>query len=334
MPYENKITFCKEGHDVFIDYLKGVCILWVVMTHAFNSLIHDYTLFFLWGDMAVPIFLLIQCVHVYKRDEAPKPLNWTKIYHRIIRPFLILQLLIFILGLTAQYLRHQPLTDFVVDFLTLGGKGRGSYYVKMYLQFAILIPLLYPLFKKNSLVGGGVLILFSVIFEVVFSYLDCYILWQWLCLRYLMLLYLGFVIARNGIDMNVKTILLSLFSIVVILWFQYSDIKLSPFFYDNPWKDFHWPIYFYVAFMLLFMLHRLYSFLPEKLNSLLSVMGRHSYEIFLFQMLVFYVTDMTIRGWALRHGYLAYGGYMLIVITASILPVLWYKQRLNSRNHD
>lgn len=334
MAYESRIVFRKEGHDVFIDYLKGVCILWVVMTHAINPVIHDYTLFCLWGDMAVPVFLLIQCVHVYKRDETQKSLNWNKIWLRIIRPFLILQLLIFMLGLTVQYLRQKLLTDFVVDFLTQGGKGSGSYYVKMYLEFAILIPLLYPLFKKNSLVGGAFLILLSAISEIVFSYWDCFILWQWLCLRYLILIYLGFVIARNGIDMNLKTILLSLFSIVAILWFQYSDIKLSPFFYDNPWKRYHWPIYFYVAFMLLFMLHRLHSFLPKKINSILAVMGKYSYEIFLLQMLVFYVTDMSIRGFALRYGYIVYGCYMLIVIMASVFPVLWYKQRINSKIHE
>lgn len=65
------LKFKKEGYDPFISYLKGVCIFWVILTHTITKDVHDYSLFCLWGDMAVPIFLAIQCVHVYKKESKP-----------------------------------------------------------------------------------------------------------------------------------------------------------------------------------------------------------------------------------------------------------------------
>ena len=151
----NKITFKSDGYDPFIDFLKGVCILWVVLTHAFNQELHDYSLFCLWGDMAVPMFLLIQCTHVYKKDDRPAPINWRKIWSRILVPFISVELIILMVGLFAYYVANKSITDFISNFFSQGGIGRGSYYPKMYIEFAFMIPLFYPMLKRNTKVMGG-----------------------------------------------------------------------------------------------------------------------------------------------------------------------------------
>lgn len=73
------ITLQKEGYDPFIDYLKGVCIFLVVLAHCLPHT--EYILFPLWGDQAVPLFLLIQVFHAYKHgvDEAVKMPNLVKL---------------------------------------------------------------------------------------------------------------------------------------------------------------------------------------------------------------------------------------------------------------
>ena len=60
------VVFKRSGYDSFIDFLKGICILLVLLDHSL-SLIKEYSLFAIWGRPAVPIFLLIQVFHAYKR---------------------------------------------------------------------------------------------------------------------------------------------------------------------------------------------------------------------------------------------------------------------------
>ena len=61
-------SFClnKKGYDPFIDFVKGFCILSVVLTHSLPVWLQQHTLFSLWGGMAVPLFLMIQVFHAYK----------------------------------------------------------------------------------------------------------------------------------------------------------------------------------------------------------------------------------------------------------------------------
>lgn len=61
------LTFNRDGYDPLIDYLKGLCILFVVIQHSIPTALHHYTMFALWGRLAVPIFLLIQVFHAYKK---------------------------------------------------------------------------------------------------------------------------------------------------------------------------------------------------------------------------------------------------------------------------
>lgn len=62
------VVFQRGGHDYFIDFLKGVSILLVVITHTL-TLEQEHILYFdIWGRVAVPIFLLIQVLHYFHRN--------------------------------------------------------------------------------------------------------------------------------------------------------------------------------------------------------------------------------------------------------------------------
>ena len=105
------------------------------------------------GDMGVPLFLLIQCIHVFKRGDNHYSINWGKIWKRVVKPFLILQIL-FLIGVSKYILLHRDPTVFINNFIILGGTGRGCFYPKMYIEFAILILLFYPIFRRSSKMGG------------------------------------------------------------------------------------------------------------------------------------------------------------------------------------
>lgn len=323
--------FTKEGYDPFIDFLKGVCILWVVITHAITPPIHDYSLFCLWGDMAVPLFLMIQCVHVYKKEQQPSPISCGKIWKRIIKPFLYVQSIILTLGIAKDVVQQRSPLDFVNQFLLSGGFGRGSYYPKMYLEFAILIPLFYPLFKRDSRMGGGVLLLISVVVEVLFCYIDFYPLWQWFCFRYLFLIYLGYMVATRGIKLNNKTVALSVLSVLFVLFSQYGDVNMEPLFYDNPWTIYHWPAYIFVVFLLIPFLYLIFQKVPKRVKQYTMLCGKYSYDIFLFQMLVFFVTDITIQSKVINYSFFITILFMLFVTMVSIVPIVWYREMVNKK---
>ena len=57
---ETMIAFNKHGYDPFIDFLKGVCILFIILTHCFPEYLIEYTQFDLWGRTAVPLLILLQ----------------------------------------------------------------------------------------------------------------------------------------------------------------------------------------------------------------------------------------------------------------------------------
>lgn len=59
------ILLSKEGYDPFIDYLKGVSILFVILAHCLP--LQEYILFSLWGAQAVPLFFLYKCFTLIRK---------------------------------------------------------------------------------------------------------------------------------------------------------------------------------------------------------------------------------------------------------------------------
>ena len=76
---EDRVVLKTDGYDPFIDFLKGMCIVFVILDHSFPSKIDYYTLFAVWGKSAVPLFLLIQVFHAYKKGLYGVKFNFLKI---------------------------------------------------------------------------------------------------------------------------------------------------------------------------------------------------------------------------------------------------------------
>lgn len=140
-----RILLNKEGYDAFIDYLKGIAIIMVLITHATSSeYIQERLLYPIWIYEAVPLFLLIQVFHAYKKNSPSYP-SFQKLWNRIIFPFVLTQLVFVAYGFYANFTRNENLFNYFTNMLIVGGGGPGSYYIWIYLQFAILLPLLYKL---------------------------------------------------------------------------------------------------------------------------------------------------------------------------------------------
>ena len=289
--YEAKIEFSKIGHDFSLDFVKGLCIILVLVNHATDDAFKQETFFYIWGYPAVPLFLLLQVFHIYKKGFNGGRIRWGRIWTRALFPFLLVELL-----LTAVTIIQDPLApvkDIFVRSLFWGGMGPGSYYPWIYIQFAILLPLLTPLFRRFS--GKSLFILFLVLSiggEMACSYLHMpEWLYRLLFIRYISLIYLGYLLVVRGIELNLLTISLSIVSLVAVWCFETQNQSvLAPFFYhSNGWKSCHWICYFYIAYPMLYVLCRFFYWLPANswIENVVCKMGNHSYAIYIFQLFYF-----------------------------------------------
>ena len=323
------ITLQKEGYDPFIDYLKGVCIFLVVLAHCLPHT--EYILFPLWGDRAVPLFLLIQVFHAYKHgvDEAVKMPNLVKLFNRIFKPFLLL--LLFEVFLLVVVLQRDPL-QVMKTVIIGGGIGPGSYYVWIYIQFALLLPIIALIIKLlNKVVGGGkiclLMIALSCLWELVCIYIHIpEMLYRLLFFRYFFLIYLGYMWVEKGILLDNIRLLLSVVSIAFILMFAYTSINFEPLFFQTDWKIYHWICYFYVASLFLFFLKFCYNRLSTKLKEFIGLMGKYSFEIFLLQMFVFAFFPHGMLLDFVGNKYICATLTIILTVSLSILPVIVWKR--------
>ncbi len=145
--------------DLFIDFLKGICIISVILTHNLPAPVMSGLVFIAWGEMAVPLFLLVQAYHVFNSNKWYVDLglpsktytqhyNLHKLWSRILKPFALITLFT---GVVLILIGNDP-KEVLKSALLAGGIGPGSYYVWIYLQFFLLLPICLTVFNK----WGGV----------------------------------------------------------------------------------------------------------------------------------------------------------------------------------
>lgn len=334
------VCFSKTKYDPTLDFLKGVLIFLVVLNHCTSSELRDYILFPIWGLPAVPLFILIQVFHAYKNglNSVKKP-KWGKLWKRILRPFIIIELIIGIITLNKMLfmssfgggINQEMIKQTFYDFVIEGGKGPGSYFPWIYLQIAIVLPFIANFLKKMSLKHMAIaFLLVSMAIEVVCSFIKISpSLYRILFVRYFFVFFLGYVLAKKGVELNKYTICISIISIIATLFFSYSKPMLEPFFYTSKWITCHWICYIYQMYLMMFGIVVIYRkmFQYKKLTSFICLVGRSSYEIFLFQMLYFVNAHYVMS--VLKHignEYTVLVLYITISLSACICPVLFYKR--------
>ncbi len=289
------IVFNKTGYDPFISFLKAYSIVCVVLAHAIPSSVLSSIQFELWGDMQVPIFFLIQTFHSYKKGVKPS-ISLGKLWQRILKPFLIVEVIIILF----YFLTKGWSPSIVSEIIHEGGKGPGSYYPWIYLQMAILLPVFWPLFKKFSI--GKLLFVFIITcfsFDILLS-LTHFPDWIYrlTAIRYIFLIFLGAIWVKDGIILNYKTIIISIISIGLTLFFYYNTSNLEPWFYSTSWKTHRWPCYFYASSLLCWFLYLIYEKIKniKWVDRLMILIANSSYEIFLVQMGVFVIIPSFFSG--------------------------------------
>ena len=317
------IRFDFSKNVELFDYLKGWSIIFVILQHCWPRWLRSYILFCTWGQMAVPLFLLVSTALYFRKSDIPSlSMTLSKLYKRVIHPYLLLELAVFVLTLLfGIHSLHSALSD-----LFLGGFGSGRYYVPMFVMYSLILSLSSIFF--DSTLKTACFCLFTIVISVLailFLPNDPY---RILPCRYLFLIPLGYSWAKKGICLSIPTLLLSLVSLSFLLVFTYSDISFYPVFWTkHPWAYANWICYFWPAFILPFI----FRFLMRKnlLNTNLFIewVGKRSLEIFLLQMTLFF----WIRRLPMITGNIVV--YTIVSLGLSILPIYVYDKCLSKHSH-
>lgn len=335
----SKLVLNKDGYDPFIDYLKGICIIFVITNHCMPEIIMDYSGFMFWGVSAVPIFLIIQVFHAYKKGLITSRPKYKKIWNKIAWPFFLSEIIICIAFILK--LHHTQLSDIfgdIINWIKSGGYGPGAYYPWIYLQFAILLPIISPIFKRNIPFLCIIFIIISQSVETACAYFNLsQLAYRLLFLRYIFILYLGYLLAIKGYLLNIYTFCAAVFCLIISAIIVYGHYNFTPLLYDFVNPVCHWFCYIYIAYLLLFILKYIYVHTPHgTLKDYLLISGKYSYEIFLFQIVYFAVADDCIFEFIEKNinNYAIYSTVRTCLpILICTLPVILYKKRKEIRNH-
>ena len=274
----------------FIDFLKGICIIFVIVTHyAWLTNERKIALFPFWVDMAVPIFMIISG-YVYSKsfvrngistfEGAYHPQN---IYSKLIRytiPYAVIFVFQIVLGIIngADYSILQ-----IIKLFFVGGQGPGSYYYPIMVQFVFLFPVIFMLVAKKQFKGVLFCAALTITFEISkWAYGMGEETYRLLIFRYIFLIAVGcYIVTLNkNHKQNVPfNILLCIGSIMFTVLTYYGTYK--PIFLAYWTSTCIIACLFIVPIMIFLLLRCSFGFPP------INFLGKASFHIFLIQMLYY-----------------------------------------------
>lgn len=274
----------------FIDVLKGICIIFVVCTHASWTDAQQLKLLFpFWIDMAVPFFMLVSG-YVYTKsfqkngietlDSAYNKKYLLKNFIRYTIPYFVAFAIDFCVQVFLYIRNPTGIKGFLIHEVSLflqGGNGPGSYYYPAMIQIMFLFPIIYVLVKKYNWKGVFIVAFATFFFEVLkFPYVENEGLYRLLLFRYFMLIAFGSYFAMN--KMNKKHWFFLVVGFCFIILFGYTDYSPKVFKWWTGTSMF--PVLFIIP-IFGFLVDKNIKFAP------LEIIGKASYNIFLTQMVYY-----------------------------------------------
>ena len=275
----------------FLDYLKAVCVIMVIITH-YGWEDKTSPFFTMLINMAVPVFMIVSGYNFAMSNRKKADGNLEKMYGwNMMKPKLIRFLLPFfaiclleILLLAAQD-KNIPLFRIFV----LGAYGPGSYYVPIMLQLLVIFPLIYVMIAYNAKLGLAVAALANLAFEVCVIVFDMDKYYYRLSIgRYLLLIAFGCYLYLHP-EQRVKPyqmwmmFLAGLAYLIAVFGFD-KDFELFGY-----WKTTAMPVAFYIFPIVILLFRKFYHCtIPGFAGRLLTQIGKASYHIFLIQMVYYH----------------------------------------------
>lgn len=318
-----------------IDFIKGFAILSVIVLHSvpLDILTKTYCVFHIW--QAVPIFIILMGFNLI-RNTPPlySKVYFYKKYKRIVEPFLI----VCFISLSFGFLFYR--NDLYVGWMNLIGlmpkTGAGNYYITILLQFILLAPVLYELFKRNPKLSVICFCLFDVIFQLLSMKFEVtgYI-YSGSIFRFFSALAIGMWLAEDY-SLKSKRNLWIVVGFLVSSIYLYISNTFGTFYFNDAWKFQNIISFFYPAFLITLCL----NYLPDKFENYLlkgiCKIGKASYHIFLTQMIFFALipSNSIAKVLSQTFNYYIIGSCLIIfnVFSCVLIGILFYKFDTNIKN--
>ena len=269
------------------DFLKGICILFVVTSHSLflktidNSVIKFYLTFF--SNMAVPIFIIISTfmnANSYYRNNDNFKIStyYPKRILAIILPYTIS----YILEILILTILNRDLPVYL-----FGRLGLGSYYILIQLQLIILIPIYLYLCREK--IYFFPLFLISLCFEIFVNAFDISLdIYCLIILRYNIMILMGLLLFDKFSNLlNKKWLLffcfMSMFSVVYLAKTIY--LGYIPKIYKNMIETSSCTSLLAMFYIIVVM--KLHKNKKSVVKNKIRLIGRSSYFIFLTQMIYY-----------------------------------------------
>lgn len=306
-----------------VDFLKGIAILFVIITHFnWSERERAVLLFPYWVDMAVPTFLFLsgyvnslsrnKWVNINLKTHYSKQ-RISKNFVRYTTPFLLFYFVEQII-FTIKDFGFSP-KERLFQIIN-GGIGQGSYFFPIIIQFVFIFPLIYELIKKKREKGVAYCLLINVLYEVLktayFMNEECYRL---LVFRYIFVIAMGCYAALGEESTHKRTWAISMTSLGgVYIWLvMYTKYQPQIFTYWTGRTCFG--SMFIIPFLILLVRRT-----SIKIN-VINFLGKASYNILFVQMLYYLTVDNLIYRYIRNR----YCNLFAAIIICCILGTLFYK---------
>jgi peptidoglycan/LPS O-acetylase OafA/YrhL len=276
-----------------IDVLKGIAILFVVITHfKWTDNERQLLLFPFWINMAVPTFMFISGYVNTKSNERKEYTSFKKLYGinqiisksiRLSVPFFIAYIIELIMYIIKD--SEYSFYDYFMMFLN-GGTGQGSYYYPVMMQFVFMFPVIYLLIKEYERKGLFLCFCINLLFEVLKNAYqlneECYRL---LVFRYIFIIAAGCYAAFDLKFKRLNSIIMSFAGAIYILLVSYTNYKPIIFIY---WSNRTVLAFLFIVPWLIFVLQNIKQIRCE----VLEILGKASYNILFVQMIFYMISSV------------------------------------------
>lgn len=289
----------KRDHE--IDFLKGIAILFVVLTHSIPKGSRDVALGCLYIGQAVPMFMILSGFNSrlsweHKRLSLKDSYGIGLLRNKTLRLLVPLGYIVLVQAFFLWFVRDVPFVVVGRQFIKQGGWGPGSYFPWLFIQCLLILPLLNSYMQRagDKYRKTLIVLLACIMAESLCSAISIPSwVYRLLCVRYVFALYVGIAWAKNELAGRTVVLLCSVGGALYILLDRYLNHIFAPVIYP-AWESHHAFAYPYtLVFMMVLKL--LYGTVRKKIGFLcgaVTSLGVASYHIFLVQMLYFWVHDL------------------------------------------
>lgn len=330
-----------------IDYLKGIAVILVILTHALSKNQRLKIAGPFWISMAVPIFMTLSGFTNTLSANKNKITSFKQYFRkeqfvpklvRIVWPYSLIILFELGVGLVKKnLLQTGPFVDFaVVDYIVYiltGGTTPGSYYVLILIQFLFLFPLILFAYKKSPKKS---LVLFFTIHFLFDLTANCWPIpgkiYRVLIFRYLAFIIMGIALYYSYPTLKKIWKKLALISWVYIGMYAYVGYVPKVF---SKWTNTALPTVFWALALVILGMKYLEIENNNVFRYWFSRIGQASYQIFLMQKFLFgFGLNQLLREMNLIIGFRIIIAIILCCFLGILLQVFVFQTNQNKEERD